>query len=240
VPFASSDAFSDRHARALAANPTTGFSARFKDGQNAFRVGERIRVELLYSPGGLYRNRTRHERCIRVRFDKPVPAQRQIDTEGLFDGIPGGILGGVHGAMRRPQPLTTIDATLTNLYAFDEPGRYRLFVESKQRKDDVEISDILEFEILPRDAAWEASGSCRLDRPPPREPNTEYRIPSTEYRRSYSNRSASIGSVAAALVAGYQPKKMPIAAEKAKAVAAAYGDVIVGQPNIWFTPSATP
>ena len=57
--------------------------------------------------------------------------------------------------------------------------------------------------------------------------------------RHYSNRSASIGSVAAALDAGYQPKKMPMPAEKAKAMSDAFAEVSVGQPSSWATASAS-
>ena len=156
-PVAAIDEFTERHARALAANPTIGFSVRFKDGRKTFRVGERISLELLYSPaGGLYVNRTHAERCLRIQFDQPVTAHPRIDTDRFFDGVPGGILGGILGGTLSPESVTTIDATLTNLYVFDAPGRYRLFVESKQRKNDFEISNILEFEILPRDPEWEA------------------------------------------------------------------------------------
>ncbi len=52
----------------------------------------------------------------------------------------------------------------------------------------------------------------------------------------YSNLNASIGSVAAAFVAGYQPKKM-ITAEQLKATSDAPADVAVDHPNSRVTPS---
>ena len=55
-------------------------------------------------------------------------------------------------------------------------------------------------------------------------------------RRAYSNLSASIGSVAAAFVAGYHPKKIPIAAEKLNAISDTLKEVRVGQPRNASTP----
>jgi hypothetical protein len=52
---------------------------------------------------------------------------------------------------------------------------------------------------------------------------------------AYSYRSATIGSSSAARRAGHMPKKMPTAAEKAKAMATAKGAMDTFQPAMFCT-----
>jgi hypothetical protein len=152
---ASGDQFTDQHARGIAANTYGGFSIRLTDGQHVFHSGERIQLELVYDRPGhaLYMNRVYGSdsgRCIRVHFDRPVAEHARIDSSRFTDGLQSGILAGVTST-----PNVT-RLTLTDGYRFDAAGRYRMFVESRQITPDFETSNILEFEILPRDRSWEA------------------------------------------------------------------------------------
>ena len=152
---ASGDQFTDQHARGAAANKYGGFSIRLKDGQQVFHSGERIQLELVYDRPGheLYMNRAYGSdsgRCIRVHLDRPVAEHARIDSSRFTDGLQGGILSGVTST----PDVTSL--TLTDDYRFDAAGRYRMFVESRQITPDFETSNILEFEILPRDRSWEA------------------------------------------------------------------------------------
>jgi hypothetical protein len=148
------DRFADEHARGVAANRHGGFLIRLKDGRTVFHLGERIQLELVYDQQGyaLYMNRaygSNPGKCARVHFDRPVAEHARIDAS-RFDGLSGGILGGVTSTP------AVVQMALTDVYRFDEAGRYRLFVESRQITTDFETSNVLEFEILPRDRVWEA------------------------------------------------------------------------------------
>jgi hypothetical protein len=151
---AAGDEFTDQHARGVAANTYGGFSIRVKGGRTVFHTGERIQLELVYDRPGypLYMNRaygTNDGKCARVRFDQPVAEHLRVDTYRFTDGVPGGILGGVTFTP------AVVRMTLTDVYRL-AAGRYRMFMESRQITRDFEASNILEFEILPRDRAWEA------------------------------------------------------------------------------------
>jgi hypothetical protein len=147
------DPFLDQHARGVAANKYRGFSVRFTGGRKVFHAGEPIQIELVYEgsaeissgsddgPEALW--------CVRAQFDRPVATPLLVMDSRFDDSIPGGVPGCVSYAPAVRQ------RTLNGAYRFDTPGHYRMFVESRQVTAEFETSNILEFEILPRDPARE-------------------------------------------------------------------------------------
>ena len=147
------DSFLDRHAAAMATNIYGALSIRFPDERRTFHAREPIEIELVYERGAQF---TVHPEdgpaalwLTQAQFDRPVAAPLQIVDWKFGDQMPGGALGCVTYA-----PIV-VRRTLTHLYRFDTPGRYRMFLQSRQVTPEFETSNILEFDILPRDPAWE-------------------------------------------------------------------------------------
>ena len=156
------DHFGDAHARGMTANAHHGFSIRFQDGRTAFHAREPISIELVYAkkaelssgavdgPDSFYH--------VRLHFDRPVANTLEAIDSKFDDRMSGGVPGCVSYA---PAMLLK---TINGAYRFDVPGHYRMFAESRQVTESFETSNILEFEILPRDSAWEADVTERARR----------------------------------------------------------------------------
>ena len=156
------DHFGDAHARGMTANTYHGFSIRFQDGRTAFHAREPIAIELVYAnkaelssgavdgPDSFYH--------VRLHFDRPVANTLEAIDSKFDDRMSGGVPGCVSYA---PAMLLK---TINGAYRFDVPGHYRMFAESRQVTESFETSNILEFEILPRDSAWEADVTERARR----------------------------------------------------------------------------
>jgi hypothetical protein len=151
---AAGDPFLERHARGLAANTYHAFTIRFTSARRIYQAREPIAIELVYArpaelisehldgPDSLF--------YLRARFDRPVASPLEAMDSSLNDNVPGGVAGCQSFAP------AVIQKTINNIYRFDRPGRYRVFYESKHVTRTFETSNVLEFEILPRDAAWES------------------------------------------------------------------------------------
>jgi hypothetical protein len=156
------DLFGEAHARGVTTNTYHGFSIRFQDGRTAFHAREPISIELVYAnkaelssgavdgPDSFYH--------VRLHFDRPVANTLEAIDSKFDDRVSAGAPGCVSFA---PAVLPT---TINGAYRFDVPGHYRMFAESRQVTESFETSNILEFEILPRDAAWEADVTERARR----------------------------------------------------------------------------
>jgi hypothetical protein len=133
--------------------PYGAFSVRFTDERRTFHAREPIEIELVYERAARFTVRPDDGpealSLTRARFDRAVAAHLRIVDSNFDDHIPGGVLG-----CQTYAPIV-VRRTLTHLYRFDTPGRYRMFLQSRQVTPEFETSNILEFDILPRDAVWE-------------------------------------------------------------------------------------
>ena len=147
------DLFLDQHAGAIAKNIYDAFTVRFADGRRTFHAREPIEIELLYERPAQFTAQPADGpealSLTRAQFDRAVAAPLRVVDSKFDDHVAGGVSGCLTYA-----PIV-VRRTLTHLYRFDTPGRYRMFLQSRQVTPEFETSNILEFEILPRDAAWE-------------------------------------------------------------------------------------
>ena len=161
-PGLAADLFGDAQARGVTANTYHGFSIRFQDGRSAFHAREPISIELVYAnrarlssgpedgPESFYH--------VRLHFDRPVVNSLEAIDSKFDDRVSGGVPGCVSYA-----PAVLLK-TINGAYRFDVPGHYRMFAESRQVTESFETSNILEFEILPRDSVWETDVTERARR----------------------------------------------------------------------------
>ncbi len=142
---------------------------RFATGTSLFRVGEVIPLELSFSSqvSDTYKiDMANYDRSGRldvdefhVRHEGRDPLQNHFKS-GLF-GFMGGGLRGIHVLSSEPD---VIREELNEWVALDRPGRYTVEVTSHRlsRADEgkhiaVEVrSNMLEFEVVEADAAWQA------------------------------------------------------------------------------------
>lgn len=153
--------FLEHHARAVAANIYGAFSIRFTDERRTFHAREPIEIELVYErharftrdpvdgPGAIS--------LVRAQFDRPVAVPLQVIDSKFDPQIPSGVPGCL------TQAPIVVRRTLNHVYRFDIPGRYRMFLQSRQVTPQFETSNILEFEIL-RDGTWERDALTRAAR----------------------------------------------------------------------------
>jgi hypothetical protein len=156
------DPFLQQHAAAIARNIYGAFSIRFTDERRTFHAREPIAIDLVYERGAQLTLQPEDGpealSLTQARFDRVVDAPLRIVDSKFDDHLPGGTMGCVSYA-----PIV-LRRRLTDLYRFDTPGRYRMFLQSRQVTPQFETSNILEFEILPRDAAWERNVLERAQR----------------------------------------------------------------------------
>jgi hypothetical protein len=151
-----------------------------EQGQHAFHIGERIPIILAFSSdmpdkykldGGTY------DRGGRLGTEEFVMEKEATDP--YIDYFGSGVLGGEMGGRRTTPVLGSepaeVDLDLNEWFRFDAPGRYRLYLkshrltrESAPRESDQKtmnfaaVSNIIEIEILPVDAAWQARKVAEL------------------------------------------------------------------------------
>jgi hypothetical protein len=172
---AQDDPFARQRDAEAAKNGSTGFSISLADERQAFHPGEPIK--LVFTFGRPDVSPHNYEHCQGLGIADAVldhvegTADPQADYWnngivirdcGLLSGIMGVVVGADGKAVFRPIQFPVY---LNQARRFDAPGRYRLYVRSRHRFLGQEgdlflpplISNIVEFEILPRDPAWEAN-----------------------------------------------------------------------------------
>jgi hypothetical protein len=152
---------------------------RLTDGRLQFRPGEIIPIELEFSSATGKRftvDGATYDRSGRLTIDEFVIDRIDDVSDPMLDyfgSIGGFIGGGLRGMGVLGDKPFTVKLELNEWFRFDEPGTYTLAVKSRRVTDESVMpqavvpvqSNTVSFEILPRDAAWEASaleGARRL------------------------------------------------------------------------------
>jgi len=144
---------------------------RLGDGRRQFRPGEIIPIELEFTsatPRRFSVDGATYDRSGRLTIDEFVIDRIDDVSDPLLDffGSIGGYAGGgIRGIGVLGDKPYTVRLELNDWFRFDKPGRYALSVRSDRVQDEsatphavVRVeSNTVSFEILPRDAAWEAS-----------------------------------------------------------------------------------
>ena len=144
---------------------------RLTDGRFQFRPGEIIPIELEFSsatPKRFAVDGATYDRSGRLTIDEFVIDRIDDVSDPMLDyfgSIGGYIGGGIRGMGVLGEKTFTVKLELNEWFRFDKPGRYTLAVNSRRVSDEsvtphavvpVE-SNTVSFDILPRDATWEAS-----------------------------------------------------------------------------------
>jgi hypothetical protein len=144
---------------------------RLVDGRLQFRPGEIIAIELEFSSATTRRftvDGATYDRSGRLTIDEFVIDRIDDLSDPMLDYFAssgGHIGGGIRSMGRLGEKPFTVKLELNDWFRFDKPGRYTLAVKSRRVTDEsvtpqavvpVE-SNTASFEILPRDATWEAS-----------------------------------------------------------------------------------
>ncbi len=149
------------------------FSIRLKDNRTRFQQGEIIQLELIFSSSIASRfsvNRASYDRSGRLNIDDFVIDRERSTVDPLsdyFNSLFISMAGGLTGFHELDDKSFALTTEINEWLRFDEPGHYRLYVESKRvgRKRSPEylpqgnpplsvVSNIIEFEIVPADAKW--------------------------------------------------------------------------------------
>jgi hypothetical protein len=178
---APSPSFEDRHQKDAASNPAgLHFVLRTTTGATRFHPGERIPITLDFSsdyPDKYKLDAATYDRGGRL-WSEDFTLDRDDAVDPLADYFGSGVIGGMMGGIRGmpvlgPNPVG-IDLELNDWFRFERPGRYRMFLKSQRLTREkypsegegvvqfAAVSNILEIEILPRDAAWEAQKLAEL------------------------------------------------------------------------------
>ncbi|HWC98721.1 MAG TPA: hypothetical protein VG456_18305 [Candidatus Sulfopaludibacter sp.] len=211
----SASTFEERHQSAAARNPADLLFVLHTAGkQTAFHQGERIPIVLAFSSSSTDKYKldsATYDRSGRLRSEEYV-LDRDDAPDPLADYFGSGVIGGMAGGIRGmpvlgPEPVD-VELSLNDWFRFDRPGHYRVFVKSRRITREalpgettdghlvgvVPVSNILEFDILPADAAWEAAKLAGIqgvfDTPgsagekPPKGIGVPYQAETAEYRRA--------------------------------------------------------
>lgn len=144
---------------------------RLADGRRQFRPGEIIPIELEFSSATPKRytvDGATYDRSGRLTIDEFVIDRIDDVSDPLLDyfGASGGSIGGgIRGMGVLGEEPFTVKLELNDWFRFDRAGTYTLAIKTRRVTDEsvtppvvVPVaSNTATFEILPRDAAWEAS-----------------------------------------------------------------------------------
>jgi hypothetical protein len=150
------DPFLAAHREAVARNTSEiQFSIALHGGSSRFRPGERIALDV------------RHDGPAFVAYSSEWSFRYVLDH---YDGVESprigewqaGRLPDRYSGGRTTNQVRALTVNLNNVFRFTAPGHYRMFAYSLAqiyagRAVDPPVSNILEFEILPRDAEWEVT-----------------------------------------------------------------------------------
>jgi hypothetical protein len=165
------DQTSDRPAvRSLAPAPVR-FAVRVADGRRRFRPGEIIPIELEFDSDISNRfvvDGATYDHSGRLTIDefRVEPNDRVIDPMlDYFASAGGTIGGGIRGMGTLGEKPFIVKLDLNDWFRFEEPGTYTLSARSQRVTDEAGTtpsivpveSNTVSFEILPRDADWEAA-----------------------------------------------------------------------------------
>jgi hypothetical protein len=160
------DAFVAQHREAARKNPEgVSFNLRLEEDKVQFKPGEIIRLEFSFTsslPGAYRLNGSFYDYGGRLRLDKYFLDHKNGVVDPLRDYMRGGGGGRWDNPTLSEKPhKMTFD--LNEWFRFDQPGRFRLYVTAprvlkegeKKAGDGAEVtSNIVEFEILPRNDEW--------------------------------------------------------------------------------------
>ena len=170
--FQSGDPFLEGHRAAVARNLSrVAFEIRFKSGRTTFNPREPIEIELVFDPPSVVDDAPWEAPCrggwalaaVVIDWLDAVATPRSWLCNDLAERIPLGVLAGVPGGtiggtpVRLPRVLTL---TVNDWYRFDQPGPYRIYVQSAHPTGDGtdhprETSNVLTFTVTARDPAYE-------------------------------------------------------------------------------------
>lgn len=174
IPALCGETFDEQHSRDIASNPPD-LQFRLSTANGQYRIGERIPIRLEFSstsPDKYKLNAATYDRGGRLYCEEFVTEQKDVkDPYADYFGL--GVLGGIGGGLRSypvltPEPVG-IDLDLNDWFRFDVPGQYRLYLKSDRLTRErlpgeagedktvsfAAVSNVVEIEILPSDAAWE-------------------------------------------------------------------------------------
>jgi hypothetical protein len=154
--------------------PSVTLTVQMAGGRHQFRPGEIIPIELEFDsrvPKRFAVDGATYDRSGRLTIDEFLIEPNDAVTDPLLDyfASSGGFIGGglrTIGVLGE-KPFT-VQLYLNAWFRFEKPGTYTLSVRSRRVSDDTKAitpeqsvvpveSNIVSFEILPRDLSWEAS-----------------------------------------------------------------------------------
>jgi hypothetical protein len=162
------DTFVAQHREATRKNPEgVSFTLRLEEDKVQFKPGEIIRVELSFTsnlPDTYNLDSATYDRGGRLGLDKYFLDHKNGVVDPLIDYLPTRDGGGIRPIppllSEKPHKITF---DLNEWFRFDQPGKFRLYVTAprvlknseRQFSNGAEVtSNIVEFEILPRDNEW--------------------------------------------------------------------------------------
>src|SRR5262245_35950156 len=161
------DTFVTQHREAIRKNPKgVSFTLRFEEDKVQFKPGEIIRVEFSFTsdlPDAYALDGATLDRLASIFLDKYFLDHKKGVVDPLMDYFPGILGGGIKGDPNLSEKPHKMTFDLNEWFRFDQPGRFRLYVTAPRvlKKDarsygiGAEVtSNIVEFEILPRDDEW--------------------------------------------------------------------------------------
>jgi hypothetical protein len=146
-------------------------TVRIAEGRRQFRPGEVIPIELEFSsaiPKRFVVDGATYDRSGRLTMDefRVDPADAVTDPMlDYFSSIGGSIGGGLRGIGTLGEQPFIVKLELNDWFRFDQPQTFRLSIRSGRVSDDATTtrsivpveSNTVSFDIVPRDAAWEAT-----------------------------------------------------------------------------------
>ena len=164
----------DQTARSSQESLPVTLTVRFADGRSQFRPGETLPIELEFDSRVAKRfvvDGATYDRSGRLVIDEFLvePNDAVIDPMLDYFAASGGFIGGgirAMGVLGEKPFVVKLD--LNEWLRFEKPGKYTLSVRSQRVSDEVKTtppapwiapveSNIVAFEILPRDPEWEAA-----------------------------------------------------------------------------------
>ncbi len=160
------DTFVAQHREAMRKNPEgVSFTLRLEEDKLQFKPGEIIRVEFSFTSdlaNAYDLDGATYDRGGRLNLDKYFLDHKNGVVDPLKDYLPGAG-GGIRSNPTLSEKPHKMTFDLNEWFRFDQPGRFRLFVTAPRvlKKSERQLgygaevtSNIVEFEILPRDDEW--------------------------------------------------------------------------------------
>ncbi|HEY9430064.1 MAG TPA: hypothetical protein VI260_01110 [Blastocatellia bacterium] len=142
------------------------FTLRLEEDKIQFKPGEIIPVELSFTsdlPDTYDLDSATYDRGGRLNLDKYFLDHKNGVVDPLIDYPPAGAGGGIRSIPTLSEKPHKMTFDLNEWFRFDQPGKFRLYVTAPRvlKKDERQFSNgaevtsnIVEFEILPRDNEW--------------------------------------------------------------------------------------